>query len=276
MCCTNVQAFCYGASCAYSSGGDTLGGWQQLVAAGAAVGVGDPEEQIGLVTRTNLSEIAPDLWIAEQPLRYLGFQVGRRMAVIRLAGGGLLIHSPASLSSDLRAALDRLGEVRFVIPASELHGHLYLEQYRDAYPHVRLFAAPGLDRKRRDLRFDGLLSGVPEPEWRGELDQMAFEGWRRLNEIELFHPKTRTLITGDLCCNLGLMTRLVAQGRMRQRLGPPTECRLLGILRDRRAVRRSLARILEWDFERILPGHGEIVHTGGREAFEKDFARLLR
>ena len=51
---------------------------------------------------------------------------------------------------------------------------------------------------------------------------------------------------------------------------------MLGIFRDRTAVRRSLRRILEWDFERILTGHGEIVHTGGRDAFEKGFARLLR
>lgn len=235
---------------------------------------------VSLVATMKLSEIAPELWIAEQPLRYLGFEVGRRMAVIRLAGGGLLIHSPARLSTELCAALDQLGEVRFVIPASELHGHLYMEQYRDAYPKVELFAAPGLDRKCKDLRFDGLLSGVPEPEWRDDLDQMAFEGHRRLNEIEFFHPKTRTLITGDLCCNFGphwpLMTRLVGQGRMRQRLGPPIECRILGMFRDRRAVRRSLERILEWDFERILPGHGEIVHTGGRDAFEEGFARLLR
>lgn len=233
--------------------------------------------RITQVSTTKLSEIAPELWIAEQPLRYLGFEVGRRMAVIRLASGGLLIHSPASLSTELRAALDQLGEVRFIIPASQLHGHLYMEQYRDAYPQVKLFAAPGLDRRRTDLRFDGLLSAVPEPEWREDLDQMAFEGWRRLNEIEVFHPRTRTLIAGDLCCNLGsLFTRLVAQGRMRQRLGPPTECRILGLFRDRRAVRRSLKRILEWDFDRLLPGHGEILHTGGRQAFEEDFAPLLR
>ena len=51
---------------------------------------------------------------------------------------------------------------------------------------------------------------------------------------------------------------------------------MLGIFRDRTAVQRSLARILEWDFERILPGHGEIVHTGGKDTFEKDFAPLLR
>jgi hypothetical protein len=229
------------------------------------------------MTTTPLTEIAPGLWIAEEPLRYLGFEVGRRMVVTRLAGGGLLIHSPARLSAELRTALDRLGDVRFVVPASELHGHLYMEQYRAAYPQVKLFAAPGLDRKRKDLRFAGLLSDAPEPEWRADLAQMAFEGWRRLHEIEFFHPKTRTLITGDLCFNFGPgITRLFAQGRIRRRLGPSTECRVLGLVRDRKAVGRSLERILQWDFDRIIPGHGELVHTGGKDAFEKSFARLLR
>ncbi len=224
-----------------------------------------------------LAEVAPELWIAEEPLRYLGFEVGRRMAVIRLSGGRLLVHSPARLSTELRAALDRLGDVRFVVPASELHGHLYMEQYRAAYPQVKLFAAPGLDRKRMDLGFAGLLSDVPEPEWRADLAQMAFEGWRRLHEIEFFHSKTRTLITGDLCFNFGPgITRLCAQGRIRRRLGPSTECRMLGVVRDRTEVRRSLERILEWDFDRILPGHGEIVHAGARDLFETGFARLLR
>jgi len=26
----------------------------------------------------------------------------------------------------------------------------------------------------------------------------------------------------------------------------------------------------------ILPGHGEVVHIGGKDAFEESFARLLR
>jgi hypothetical protein len=70
-----------------------------------------------------LCEIASDLWVAEEPLRYLGFEMGRRMAVIRLAGGGLLVHSPVSLSDGLRDELAELGEVRFLVPASILPGH---------------------------------------------------------------------------------------------------------------------------------------------------------
>jgi glyoxylase-like metal-dependent hydrolase (beta-lactamase superfamily II) len=40
-------------------------------------------------------------------------------------------------------------------------------------------------------------------------------------------------------------------------------------------VRRSLERILAWDFERIVPGHGEVVASGGHEAFAAAYSRLL-
>lgn len=230
-----------------------------------------------------LHEIAPDLWVAEERLRYLGFEMGRRMAVVRLTGGDLFVHSPVRLSDQLREELGKLGDVRFVVPASVLHGHLYMEQYRDACPRARLLGVPGLERKRPDLRFDGMLGVSPEPEWRDDLDQKRFEGHRVagrvLNEVEFLHRPTRTLIAGDLCFNIGpewpLKTRLLAWGpRMRPRLGPTVAFRL-GI-RDREAARRSVERILEWDFDRILPGHGEIVETGGKGKFKKDFAWLLR
>ncbi len=229
-----------------------------------------------------LQRVASDLWVVEQPLRYLGFEMGRRMTVVRLAGDRLLIHSPAELSAQLRSELDELGELAFVTPASILHGHLYMEQYREAYPQARLLGVSGLHRKRPDLRFDGELGASPEAAWSEELDQKRFEGHRVagrvLNEVEFFHRKTRTLITGDLCFNIGpawpLRTRFLAWGpRMRRRLGPTVAFRL-GI-RDRRAARRSVEHILEWDFDRILPGHGEIVESNAKERFRRDFAWLL-
>jgi hypothetical protein len=204
--------------------------------------------------------------------------MGRLMVVIRLGSGALLVHSPAELTEALRSDLLELGEVGFVVPASSLHGHLYMEQYRDAYPGAKLFAAPGLQRKRTDLSFDGELSSTPEPGWSQDLDQAVFSGHSRLTEIEFFHAKTRTLITGDLCFNIGAdwpsSTRLLAWGpSMKRRLGPTTAFRQ-GI-GDHEAARRSLHRILDWDFDRIVPGHGEIVDTNGKSAFTDGFAWLL-
>jgi glyoxylase-like metal-dependent hydrolase (beta-lactamase superfamily II) len=45
-------------------------------------------------------------------------------------------------------------------------------------------------------------------------------------------------------------------------------------VRDRDAARASLERILGWDFERIVPGHGEILQAGGREELAAGYAWL--
>ena len=230
-----------------------------------------------------LRDLAPDLWVAEVPLRYHGVEIGRRMAVVRLAGGGLLVHSPAPLDGGLRSRLDELGEVRFVVPAGILHGHVHMAQYAEAYPGAELFGVPGLARKHPDLVFARELTGEPEPEWSADLDQTTFDGaWmgpQRLYEVEFLHRSSGTLITGDMCFNFGAgwpaLTRLLVSGpRMRRRLGPDLVLRL-GV-RDKGAARRSLERILAWDFERVLPGHGDIVESGGKAELEEGYAWLLR
>ena len=216
-----------------------------------------------------LEPVAADLWTAEVPLRYLGIQVGRRTSVVRLATGALLVHSPAPLNEELRAELAELGDVRFVVPASDLHGHLGMEQYAVAYPRVELFAAPGLIAKRPDLTFAGELGADPDLRWAPDLDQTPLLG-HRLHEFEFLHRSSRTLITGDLCFNIGpnrpRLTRIFANGpRVGRHLGPTLLFR--SFVPDKHAARRSIERILEWDFDRIIPGHGDVFETGGHDAF---------
>ena len=98
------------------------------------------------------------------------------MAVIRLRSQDLFVHSPAPLTDELRRELDVLGRVRYVVPASWIHGHLYMDQYGAAYPDAELFAAPGLQSRRSDLAFAGDLDDRPDPRWAGELDQAVFRG----------------------------------------------------------------------------------------------------
>lgn len=64
------------------------------------------------------------------------------MTVVRVNGAKLLSHAPMELSEELHRQLADLGTVSFVVPASSLQGHLFMEQYRAAYPSAELFAAP--------------------------------------------------------------------------------------------------------------------------------------
>src|SRR3954453_18075284 len=84
-----------------------------------------------------LEPFGTDLWVVHAPLRLLGVPAGRWMAVVRLPGGALLVHSPAPLDDDLRRALKGLGEVRWGVAASRLHGHVWMEQYRAPFPPAR-------------------------------------------------------------------------------------------------------------------------------------------
>jgi hypothetical protein len=221
-----------------------------------------------------LQQVAEELWILETPLRFLGMPIGRRMAVARLAGGELFVHSPAELTDVVRGALDDLGLVRFVVPASSLHGHLFMDQYHAAYPEALLFAAPRLEQRRQDLRFDGELEDQPDPRWAQDVDQLLFRGPSLGAEVLFLHRASRSLLVGDVVWNvtptMGWAPRVWAGWRPGVR---PTPLFRLG-LRDRQGAREAVRRVLEWDFDRIVIGHGEMVHSGGREAFRQAYRAL--
>ena len=132
------------------------------------------------------------LWVAESPLRFF-VEMGRRMSVVLLPSGGLFVHSPVDLTPGLRAQLAGLGDVRFVAPASNLHGHTSMGQYQSAYPDADLFAASGLVRKRPELDFAGELGERADPRWADVLDQTVFRGHRTLDEVVFLHRPTRSL-----------------------------------------------------------------------------------
>jgi hypothetical protein len=227
--------------------------------------------------RPPLYELARNLWVAERPQRFYGLEVGTRMSVVRLARGDLLLHSPVALDAALRGALDAIGRVRFVVAPNRVH-HLYAGDVARAYPEVRLWVAPGLERKRPDLAFVGVLGDEAPAEWQGEVDQTFFRGRPYENEVVFLHRASRTLLLCDLAFNFGprspaptrwLMKLLRSYGRF----GPSRLDPLL--IRDRAAARRSLERILAWDFDRVVVAHGEVLESGGREALRGGYSWLL-
>ena len=223
-----------------------------------------------------LEELAPDLWVEQQSLRFAGIDVGTRMTVVRLRQQELLLHSPVAPRPELREALGALGEVRYLVAPNRFH-HLFVGEYAAHYPKSQLFVAPGLPRKRPDLTVHAVLEDEAPSQWEGQLDQQLFRGYPLANEIVFFHRASSTLIASDLALNIGPgsppATRLVARLlRAYGRFGPSLMERV-GI-RDRAAARESLRRILEWDFERVIIAHGRILDRGGRRALRDGYAWL--
>jgi Domain of unknown function (DUF4336) len=226
-----------------------------------------------------LREFGTGIWVAEGPVvSFFGFAYPTRMALIKLSDGGLLVWSPVELSPALKDEIAALGPVRCLVSPNRLH-HLFLPQWKSTYPQARLYASPGLRKKRKDIAFDAELGDRPEPEWEMDIDQVAMRG-SFLTEVEFFHRASRTAIFTDLIQNFppdwfkgwrGVVARL--DGICAPHPGAPREWRASFL--NRRAARAALARILAWPIERVLIAHGDPVTTNGAAFVRQAFGWLL-
>ena len=228
--------------------------------------------------RAMLTALAEDLWVYDQPLRFYGIEVGTRKTVVRLASGELWLHSATRPTPELRAAVDALGPVRYVVAPNRWH-HLYVGDWQAAYPGALAYGAPGLQKKRPDLTFAAILDDTAPAGWAGQIDQIVKQGAPTMSEVVFLHRKSRTLIVSDTAHNFapdaptGTRIAFSLLGGWR---GFRTTLLDRSVVRDRAAARASLERILQWDFDRIVVCHGAVLESGGKEALQRAYAWLLR
>ncbi|MFQ5849104.1 MAG: DUF4336 domain-containing protein [Candidatus Binatia bacterium] len=228
----------------------------------------------GAFTDSMLHEWAEDIWIAEAPLRFYGIPFGTRMTVLRLADGSLFLHSPIAIDDPLRVEIDKLGTVRYIVSPNKLH-HLYLRSAHDTFPEAQLYSPPGLMEKRPDLPFQAELSDVGSQSWSRDLEQLVLRGSKTMQEVEFFHPRSRTLIVADMCEYFGphspLLTRIVARlARMYDRPRMPPDWQFT--FRDRWTTRATFERLLAWDFDRVILAHGKLIESGAKALFRQEYA----
>src|SRR4029453_8609128 len=114
--------------------------------------------------------------------------------------------SPLPLTDDLLKAVARIDAVEYLIAPSNLH-HKYAGQWVQRFAGAKLFGAPALPRKRKDLPFAGTLAasgsdGASPAPWSAVLDQQLIAGAPKLNEVAFFHRSTGTLLVSDLLFNV--------------------------------------------------------------------------
>lgn len=211
-----------------------------------------------------LTHLADDLWEATDELRLGGVVFPLRMTVVR-TDAGLVLWSPIAIDDALAGELAELGPVTHLMGPNTFH-HLYLAAAKERYPQARLLGAPGLADKRADLSFDGELSSPSS-----DLELLPTEGIPKLNEVVALHRPTGTLIVTDLVFHVletrGLMSWFVYRV-LAGTLGHCAQSRLIRwATEDREAFAASLDGIVARDFDRLVMAHGEVIETGGHQAF---------
>ena len=231
-----------------------------------------------------LKQIDRDLWVVEQPLKFMGLPVGTRMTVIRLKDNSLLLISPISITPELKQQLDDLGEVKYSIAPNLFH-YLYLAQCQQIYPQAQILAPPGLAAKQPQLQIDQTFI-EDEIQFNSELEYTLFAGFQVLivpqikavNEIVFYHPSTKTLIITDSAFNFDdsfpWVTQLAARVIGSYQTLKPSWLEKIAV-RDKQIAKRSIDKILAWDFERVIMGHGKIVETNAKQELTQGYQWLI-
>ena len=120
-------------------------------------------------------------------------------------------------------------------------------------------------------QLDWFLADRPPELWAETLDQVLVRGNKYIGEVAFFHRPSRTLLLVDLIENITDQTPNVnwqlklwwkAVFHMWNHPKPAPEYQLGW--KDKTAARKSLERILQWDFERIVIAHGDLIETDAK------------
>jgi glyoxylase-like metal-dependent hydrolase (beta-lactamase superfamily II) len=89
-----------------------------------------------------------------------------------------------------------------------------------------------------------------------------------MEEHVVFHRPSRTLIVADLLFNFGsnvsAWTRFLVLCAVGTKHHPGMSRPFRMAIKDKAAFGRSVRALMQWDFDRIIVGHGEIVRTDGK------------
>lgn len=201
------------------------------------------------------------IWVSERPVWFSGARLRSRTTVVRLQGDALWVHSPGVPTDDVCAALDALGEVRWIVVPNRFH-HLQTPATAARYPNATVVGPKTAEARNPRVR---VAMGADDPAYvrsTPELTSIPLNGVPFLDETVFFHPASGSLIAADLvmsgCAKDHWTWRFAARilGRY-GKIGTPPDVRVL--TRASAAVAESIAQLRALPLQRILVAHADPI-----------------
>lgn len=232
-----------------------------------------------------LKPVAGDIWIVDgPPVTFFGAPFPTRMTVVRLADGGLWIHSPIAWRDELAETLGRLGPVRHLIAPNWIH-YLHIATWKGQFPEALSWAAPGVAERARSrghaLQFDRDLDDAAPEDWASDLRQMLVRGSDLHREVVFFHIASRTLILTDLIENFErakLPWWMRPLARLAGILDPDGKSPMdmaMSFRKGRDDLRACVEEMIRWSPERIIIAHGRWYQRNGVAELRRAFRNVL-
>ncbi|KAJ6614578.1 hypothetical protein B0H10DRAFT_1803078 [Mycena sp. CBHHK59/15] len=253
-----------------------------------------------MMSETVIREVTENVWTFSRPFTVGGFlPVGGRSVAIKLSNGGVLLVASTPLDAETKQKVDKLGPVQYIIGSNAAH-YLFLGEYKRAYPNAKLLAPEDAVSKpaTKSLKFDGIwgrdapntVYGFEEDVSRTTITISRYFPGRANKDVVFFHPASRTLIQADLVFNLPCTEQARSPFYIHYSKSKSSgktlfagafkpswlQSKLTSLLvQDKAAMKRDIATVMKWDFDRIIPCHGDVIERDGKSAFSLVFKTYL-
>ena len=100
-----------------------------------------------------------------------------------------------------------------------------------------------------------------------------------MEEVFFFHKVSKTLIVTDFMQSIhahhNFFERIVGRiGGVYNNPSPPRDLRFMLYL-DRKNTRKSIQRVNQWDFDKIILSHGKLITKNAKEVFNNAFKSFI-
>ncbi|MFZ4404744.1 MAG: hypothetical protein ACOYOK_11635 [Pseudobdellovibrionaceae bacterium] len=203
---------------------------------------------------------------------------GRRMTVIRLNDGRLIIHNSIQLKNADLAWLTSQGRVSFIVAPNTFHcsdAGWMAEKFPTAellVPKSKIEFFKKLKLNPKDVNSEFPTSILSEVKCIPMLGT-------RVEEAAFIHFSSRTLILCDLAFNMGNVysgfEKLVMNwNKIGGQFGPSRLTKIL-FTKNRRLLIKSYETLLKENFDRVIVNHGEILESKGRAKLIEGIERIF-
>ncbi|KIV94104.1 hypothetical protein PV10_05259 [Exophiala mesophila] len=239
-----------------------------------------------------IRDVTPTITTLSVPFARFGrIKLGGRATLVKMQSGNVAVFSPVALTPDVKAKVKSLGPVKYIV-APDIEHHIFISTWVQEYPDAEVIGPEGLPEKReqdpatKGTKFAHVFSAKNKldlkisPEFDQEFSTEFFHSHVN-KELVFLHKPTKTMIEADLLFNLpateqysktgldprsGFLTKLFV-GIQNTKGNMTWQKRFLwygASSKDRAGFTESVKRINTWDYDRIIPCHGEVIETGGK------------
>ena len=208
-----------------------------------------------------ITQVNDRVWTIATEFKVFGLiQLNGRCTIIRCNDGSLWVHSPVRMSSGLKAEIDQIGTVKYLVAPSLFH-HLFVGEWSKAYPDAQVYAPKGLHRKQPNLKVDHTLSKTESYAWSNEIEHVFLAGMPAVNEFLFYDRVSQTVLITDLCFYFpeatGFTKLYLKLNKVYQKLNTPLLFK--SVIKDKSAFKASMSELKAWEVKHLSLCHHSIL-----------------